>query len=58
VRPALIAALILSILVLAGVGIYKANITLGKPVKSAVQMVIIGMGAAIAGYLIGLAFKS
>ncbi len=58
VHAALIAALIVSILVLAGVGIYKANITLGKPVKSAIQMVIIGMGAAIAGYLIGLTFKS
>ena len=58
VHAALIAALIVSILALAGVGIYKANITLGKPVKSAIQMIIIGMGAAIAGYLIGLAFKS
>lgn len=58
VHTALIAALIVSILALAGVGIYKANITLGKPVKSAIQMIIIGMGAAIAGYLIGLAFKS
>jgi VIT1/CCC1 family predicted Fe2+/Mn2+ transporter len=31
--------------------------TLGKPLKSAFQMVIIGMGAAIAGYLIGILFK-
>lgn len=58
VHEALIAALILSIVVLAGIGVYKANVTLGKPFKSALQMVIIGMGAAIAGYLIGLAFKA
>ena len=58
VHIALIAALVLSVVVLAGIGIYKANMTLGKPVKSALQMVIIGMGAAVAGYLIGLAFKA
>jgi predicted membrane protein (TIGR00267 family) len=57
VHSALITALILSVVVLAGIGVYKANMTLGKPIKSALQMVIIGMGAAIAGYLIGLAFK-
>jgi len=58
VHSALIAALILSIVILASIGIYKANVTLGKPLKSAVQMVVIGMGAAIAGYLIGLLFKA
>ncbi|HUD07112.1 MAG TPA: VIT1/CCC1 transporter family protein [Candidatus Saccharimonadales bacterium] len=58
VHPALVVALVLSVIVLAGIGVFKANKTLGKPIKSAVQMVIIGMGAAIAGYLIGLAFKS
>lgn len=57
VHAALIAALILSVVVLAAVGAYKAKMTLGNPVKSAIQMVVIGMGAAIAGYLIGLAFK-
>jgi VIT1/CCC1 family predicted Fe2+/Mn2+ transporter len=55
---ALISALILSVIVLAGIGFYKAKMTLGNPLKSALQMVIIGMGAAIAGYLIGLLFKS
>lgn len=47
----------LSVVVLAGIGIYKAKITLGNSVKSALQMVTIGMGAALAGYLIGLLFK-
>jgi predicted membrane protein (TIGR00267 family) len=58
VHVALVVALILSVVVLAAVGIYKAKMTLGKPFKSAIQMVVIGMGAAVAGYLIGLIFKS
>jgi predicted membrane protein (TIGR00267 family) len=58
VNVALVVALVLSVVVLAIVGVYKANMTLGKPLKSAIQMVVIGMGAAVAGYLIGLLFKS
>lgn len=58
VHTALVVALVLSVIVLAGIGIYKARTTLGNPFKSALQMVVIGMGAAIAGYLIGLLFKS
>jgi VIT1/CCC1 family predicted Fe2+/Mn2+ transporter len=58
VHPALVVALILAVIVLASVGIYKARMTLGNPLKSALQMVVIGMGAAIAGYLIGLLFKA
>ena len=57
VHSALIGSLIISVIVLAGIGIYKAKMTLGKPLKSAVVMVAIGMGAAVAGYLIGLLFK-
>lgn len=55
---AIIVSLILSVVVLAGIGIYKAHITLGNKLKSALQMIIIGMGAAIAGYLIGLLFRN
>ena len=58
VHSALIVALTLSVIVLAMVGAYKARMTLGNVIKSATQMVIIGMGAAIAGYLIGLLFKA
>ena len=58
VHIALIVALILSVIVLALVGAYKARMTLGNTVKSALQMVVIGMGAAVAGYLIGLLFKA
>jgi predicted membrane protein (TIGR00267 family) len=58
VEPALILSLIISILTLASVGLYKAHITVVKPFKSALQMVVIGMGAAIVGYLIGLVFRA
>ena len=60
IRPhmAIIASVLLSIIILAVIGIYKAIITLGNPLKSAVQMIVIGMGAAVAGYIIGLAFKA
>jgi predicted membrane protein (TIGR00267 family) len=57
IHPALVVAMILSVVILAAVGAYKAVMTLGKPIKSAIQMVLIGMGAAFAGYLIGLLFK-
>ena len=57
VHPALITSLVVSAVILAVVGIYKARATLGNPLKSSLQMVLIGMGAAIAGYLIGLLFK-
>jgi predicted membrane protein (TIGR00267 family) len=58
VHVALICSLFLSIVILAAVGIYKARMTFGNPLKSALQMVVIGMGAAVAGYLIGVLFKT
>lgn len=58
VHVALIISLILSVIILALVGIYKAITMMVNPIKSAAQMVLIGMGAAIAGYLIGLLFKA
>jgi len=39
------------------VGFYKARITIGKPFRSGLQMTIIGILSALAGYLIGLLFK-
>jgi len=38
------------------IGIYKAKVTIGNPAKSGVQMVIIGIGVALVGYLIGRIF--
>lgn len=56
IKVALWPSLGVSAIVLFFVGVYKAKMTVGKPSKSGIQMVLIGMGAAIAGYLIGKAF--
>ena len=58
-RPslAIIISAVLSALVLAGIGSYKAKINLSSQIKNILEMVLIGMGAAIAGYAIGLLFK-
>jgi VIT1/CCC1 family predicted Fe2+/Mn2+ transporter len=58
VHPSLVVSLVMSVFILAAVGSYKGKTTLGNPFKSALEMVVIGMGAAIAGYLIGLIFKA
>ncbi len=58
IHVALIVSLILAIIILAVVGVYKAKTTMGNPLKSSIEMVFIGIGTALAGYLIGLLFKS
>jgi VIT1/CCC1 family predicted Fe2+/Mn2+ transporter len=45
-----------SVVVLLAVGFYKAKVTIGSSAKSAVQMTLIGTGAALAGYFIGRIF--
>jgi VIT1/CCC1 family predicted Fe2+/Mn2+ transporter len=55
-RPALYVSLAISAIVLLIVGIYKAKATVGSPIKTGIQLVLIGMGAALAGYIIGLLF--
>ena len=49
-------SLILSGLVLFGVGVYKAKTYVGSWWKSGFQMLLIGMGAALIGFLIGKFF--
>lgn len=56
IKTALWISLGVSVIVLFLVGIYKAKVTVGKPFKSGIQMVIIGMSAALAGYFIGKLF--
>lgn len=53
IQSAIICSLIISAVVLLFVGIYKAKVTVGNPLKTGIQMVLIGMGAALAGYYIG-----
>ena len=56
IHLAIIISLIISAIVLMFVGIYKAKTTIGSPFKTGIQMVLIGMGAALAGYYIGHLF--
>ena len=53
IKTAIIVSLIVSAVVLMFVGVYKAKTTVGSPLKTGIQMVLIGMGAALAGYYIG-----
>jgi VIT1/CCC1 family predicted Fe2+/Mn2+ transporter len=39
------------------VGAYKARVTVGKPLRSGLQMTVIGTLSALAGYAVGLIFK-
>ncbi|MCX6808309.1 MAG: VIT1/CCC1 transporter family protein [Candidatus Berkelbacteria bacterium] len=56
IKTALWPSLAISAIILFLVGVYKAKMTVGKPAKSGIQMAIIGMTAALAGYLIGKLF--
>jgi VIT1/CCC1 family predicted Fe2+/Mn2+ transporter len=56
IHSAVILSLIISAVVLMFVGMYKAKTTIGSPFKTGIQMVIIGMAAALAGYYIGHLF--
>jgi VIT1/CCC1 family predicted Fe2+/Mn2+ transporter len=49
-------ALLVSAAALFAVGAYKARITVGKPMRSGLQMAVIGIVSALAGYAIGALF--
>ncbi len=49
-------SLVLAALALFAVGAYKARITVGKPLRSGMQMAVIGIVSALAGYFIGALF--
>jgi vacuolar iron transporter family protein len=56
--PALVVAIVLSGLVLFGVGVYSAVTLVGDWRKSGLRMVAIGLGAAAIGFFIGRLFNS
>ena len=56
--PALILAIVLSGLVLFGVGVYSAVTLVGDWRRSGLRMVVIGLGAALIGFLVGLLFQT
>lgn len=55
---AIIPSLLLSALTLFGIGVYKAQHTIGKPLRTGLEMLVIGIVSALAGYLIGLLFNA
>jgi VIT1/CCC1 family predicted Fe2+/Mn2+ transporter len=56
--PALILAIVLSAVVLFGVGVYSALTLVGDWRKSGLRMVAIGLGAAAVGFLVGRLFNA
>ena len=56
--PALVLAIVLSGLVLFGVGVYSAVTLAGDWRKSGAKMLVIGLGAAGVGFLIGNLFHA
>ncbi len=55
IQQAVIWSFIISIAVLFAGGFAKAKMTIGKPIRSGIEMAAVGMAAALAGYLIGFA---
>ena len=53
---AIVISLAVSALTLFSVGVYKARITVGRPGRSGLQMAVIGIISALAGYAIGALF--
>ncbi|MCL5004126.1 MAG: VIT1/CCC1 transporter family protein [Patescibacteria group bacterium] len=56
-RLSLFVSVFLAALTLLLVGAYKARQTVGKPLKSGLEMAVIGTVSALAGYLVGIIFK-
>ncbi len=57
VGASMLAAVVITALVLFGVGVYKAKKTVGKPGKSGLEMALIGTLSALAGYIVGVLLK-
>jgi predicted membrane protein (TIGR00267 family) len=50
-------SIVIAALTLFIVGVYKARVTIGQPIRSGLQMAVIGTVSALAGYAVGLIFK-
>lgn len=50
-------AVLVTALVLFGIGAYKARVTVGRPMRSGLEMMLIGTISAMAGYLVGVLLK-
>lgn len=50
-------SVLVTALVLFAIGVYKARVTVGKPMRSGLEMMMIGILSAMAGYLVGVLLK-
>ena len=50
-------SVLVTALVLFAIGAYKARVTVGKPIRSGLEMAVIGTVSALAGYLVGIILK-
>lgn len=50
-------SVLVTALVLFGIGAYKARVTVGRPMRSGLEMMLIGTVSAMAGYLVGVLLK-
>lgn len=50
-------SVLVTALVLFGIGFYKARVTVGQPMRSGTEMMLIGTISAMAGYLVGVLLK-
>lgn len=57
VVPSMIVSVVITALVLFGVGAYKARLTVGNPGKSGLEMAVIGTLSALVGYAVGALLK-
>lgn len=57
-KTSIFTSLTVSAITLFIVGVYKAKITVGVPLRSGLQMTIIGIASALVGYLIGSLFSA
>ncbi len=57
IGPSIWISIVVAALTLFVVGVYKARVTIGKPLRSGLQMAVIGTVSALAGYVVGLIFK-
>ncbi len=50
-------SVLVTALVLFAIGFYKARVTVGRPMRSGMEMMLIGTISAMAGYLVGVVLK-
>lgn len=56
-RLGIAAAVVIGALLLLGLGVFKARITTGSRIRSALELAAIGMASAFAGYVVGALFS-